>query len=106
MLSDAAGLGAALPGTSLGPPAGTSAAILDRLGADFTYKTFMYGVGRQIGDTWNGDVIIRGSGDPSISGTFYDKDRYFAPDIEAAKAVIREGAYNPLMPSELLPSLG
>jgi len=54
----------------------TSAAILDRLGSDFTYKTYMYGVGRQIGDTWDGDVIIRGSGDPSISGTFYDKDRF------------------------------
>ncbi|WP_207062895.1 histidine ammonia-lyase [Motiliproteus sp. SC1-56] len=37
---------------------------------------------------------------------FYDKDRYFAPDIEAAKNLIQEGGYNALMPAELLPSVG
>ncbi|OOF09228.1 histidine ammonia-lyase [Salinivibrio sp. MA427] len=36
---------------------------------------------------------------------FYDKDRYFAPDIEKANALVQTGTYNRLMPSGLLPSL-
>lgn len=58
----------------------TSAAILDELGADYTYSTKMYGVGYQAGDTWEGDIIIRGSGDPSISGEFYRDDRFHVFD--------------------------
>lgn len=37
--------------------------------------------------------------------TFYDKDRYFAPDIEKANTLLLEASYNKLMPSGLLPSL-
>ncbi|WP_421865038.1 histidine ammonia-lyase [Motiliproteus sp.] len=37
---------------------------------------------------------------------FYDQDRYFAPDIEAAKQLICQGIYNRFMPTELLPSIG
>jgi len=58
----------------------TSAAILNELGPDFTFKTKMYGVGHQEGDTWKGDIIIRGSGDPSISGRFYNEDRFHVFD--------------------------
>lgn len=54
----------------------TSASVLDALGPDFTYKTHLYGVGQQQGSTWNGDLVIRGSGDPSISGIFYEDDRF------------------------------
>ncbi|MDX1619011.1 MAG: D-alanyl-D-alanine carboxypeptidase/D-alanyl-D-alanine-endopeptidase, partial [Balneolaceae bacterium] len=54
----------------------SSAAILDQLGSGFTYKTYMYGLGRQEQHTWKGDLIIRGAGDPSISGTFYEEDRF------------------------------
>jgi histidine ammonia-lyase len=36
---------------------------------------------------------------------FYDQDRYFAPDIEKAKALIRSGVYGTFVPRELLPSL-
>ncbi|WP_420804834.1 hypothetical protein [Salinivibrio socompensis] len=36
---------------------------------------------------------------------FYDKDRYFAPDIEKANALVQTGTYNRLMPTGLLPSL-
>jgi len=57
-----------------------SAAILDELGSDYTYSTKMYGLGYQAGDTWNGDIIIRGVGDPSISGEFYNKDRFHVFD--------------------------
>lgn len=58
----------------------TSAAILDELGADFTYQTNMYGFGYQEGGTWQGDIIIRGVGDPSISGEFYNRDRFHVFD--------------------------
>lgn len=54
----------------------TSAAILDELEADFSYKTHMYGFGYQEGGIWQGDIIIAGVGDPSISGEFYNKDRF------------------------------
>ncbi|MDX1300768.1 histidine ammonia-lyase [Photobacterium sp.] len=37
--------------------------------------------------------------------TFYDKDRYFAPDIEKANQLLKEALYNQLMPAALLPSL-
>lgn len=54
----------------------TSAAILDELGPAYTYETNMYGFGYQEGGTWQGDIIIRGVGDPSISGDFYNQDRF------------------------------
>ncbi|MGB2741110.1 MAG: histidine ammonia-lyase [Cognaticolwellia sp.] len=36
--------------------------------------------------------------------SFYDKDRYFAPDIADASAIIAEGELNQLIPAGLLPS--
>lgn len=54
----------------------TSAAILNELGPDFSYRTNMYGYGYQEGGIWQGDIIIRGVGDPSISGEFYNEDRF------------------------------
>lgn len=36
---------------------------------------------------------------------FYDKDRYFAPDIAKANALLLEAKYNALMPESLLPSI-
>lgn len=36
---------------------------------------------------------------------FYDKDRYFATDIEQANALLLEAAHNDAMPENLLPSL-
>jgi histidine ammonia-lyase len=35
-----------------------------------------------------------------------DEDRYMAPDIEAAKALVQSGAFDGFMPAGLLPSLG
>jgi histidine ammonia-lyase len=35
---------------------------------------------------------------------FYDKDRYFSPDIEAAKQLILSSEYNRLVTKALLPS--
>lgn len=39
------------------------------------------------------------------SVSFYDKDRYFAPDIAEASEIISDGELSMLMPEELLPSL-
>lgn len=50
----------------------TSAAYLDQLGADYTFETVLYGTGQQEGNRWNGDLYIRGVGDPSINGEAYD----------------------------------
>ncbi|MFH0781352.1 MAG: histidine ammonia-lyase [Pseudomonadota bacterium] len=36
--------------------------------------------------------------------TFYDQDRYFAPDIQKAQALIQTGAFNSLVGTALLPS--
>ena len=38
------------------------------------------------------------------SVSFYDKDRYFAPDIADASDIISDGELNQLMPEGLLPS--
>ncbi|HAT05879.1 MAG TPA: histidine ammonia-lyase, partial [Aeromonas salmonicida] len=37
--------------------------------------------------------------------SFYDKDRYFSPDIEAAAALLARASYNDLIPVGVLPSL-
>ncbi|HKK46095.1 MAG TPA: D-alanyl-D-alanine carboxypeptidase/D-alanyl-D-alanine-endopeptidase [Balneolaceae bacterium] len=58
----------------------TTATILNELGPDYTYNTRMYGVGHQEGDAWEGDIIIRGVGDPSISGKYYNEDRFHVFD--------------------------
>lgn len=58
----------------------TSAAILDILGPDYTFTTNIYGVGYQEGNKWQGDLIIRGAGDPSISGQFYRDNRFHVFD--------------------------
>ncbi len=50
----------------------TSAAFLNYLGPDYRFETTLYGIGEQQGDSWVGDILIRGKGDPSISGDLYD----------------------------------
>ncbi len=39
------------------------------------------------------------------SVSFYDKDRYFAPDIAEASGIIADGELNAILPSDILPSL-
>lgn len=55
----------------------TTAAILDHFGSDFRYETTLLGKGRMDENVWEGDVIIEGGGDPSISGDLYGDDRYY-----------------------------
>lgn len=58
----------------------TSAAVLNELGPDYQYKTGIYGMGTLRDSVWNGDIIFRGAGDPSISGTMYREDRFHVFD--------------------------
>jgi D-alanyl-D-alanine carboxypeptidase/D-alanyl-D-alanine-endopeptidase (penicillin-binding protein 4) len=55
----------------------TSGALLERLGPQYRFETTLYGRGRQTDSTWVGDIIVKGSGDPSISGIFSNGDKLF-----------------------------
>ncbi|MCG8374499.1 MAG: D-alanyl-D-alanine carboxypeptidase/D-alanyl-D-alanine-endopeptidase [Balneolales bacterium] len=55
----------------------TTAAILDGLKSEYRYHTKIFGLGNLVDSTWNGDLIILGVGDPSISGFMYEEDRDF-----------------------------
>ena len=50
----------------------TSGAVLDVLGQDYSFTTTLYGRGEIVGNRWVGDLIVEGSGDPSINGEFYE----------------------------------
>ncbi|HDZ12265.1 MAG TPA: D-alanyl-D-alanine carboxypeptidase/D-alanyl-D-alanine-endopeptidase [Bacteroidetes bacterium] len=50
----------------------TTGTALVRLSPDFTYRTKLYRTGRIESGTLKGDLVIRGSGDPSITGRFHD----------------------------------
>lgn len=53
----------------------TAAAALDQLGPDYRFVTRLYRQGRVSGDTLRGDLIVRGSGDPTIGGYEQRDDR-------------------------------
>ena len=42
-------------------------AALTRLGAAYRFHTELYGVGRRTGAVWNGDVVLKGFGDPTLT---------------------------------------
>ncbi len=48
----------------------TAAAALDRLGSDYRYRTTLYFDGRVSGDVLEGDLVLRGSGDPTFGSVF------------------------------------
>jgi len=50
----------------------TTAAALDELGPDFRFHTQVYANGQVADGTLQGDLYIRGSGDPTLSGRFHD----------------------------------
>ena len=54
----------------------TTAAVLNGLSSDFRYTTNIYGDGVLVDSVWEGNLVIKGSGDPSISGVMYDDNRY------------------------------
>lgn len=52
----------------------TSAAALDQLGPEFRYETNLYADGPIVNGVLNGNLYIRGSGDPSIGDRYVDGD--------------------------------
>jgi D-alanyl-D-alanine carboxypeptidase/D-alanyl-D-alanine-endopeptidase (penicillin-binding protein 4) len=63
----------------------TTAAALDKLGADFQYTTSLYADGPILPDgTLSGNLLLVGRGDPSISGRFYADSATFVFDRMAA----------------------
>jgi len=52
----------------------TTGTALVKLSPDFTYLTKLYRTGKIKNGILNGDVVIRGSGDPTITGRFHDGD--------------------------------
>lgn len=52
----------------------TTALALHQLGPDYTYKTTVYLNGKIKNDEIIGDLILRGVGDPTITGRFYKGD--------------------------------
>lgn len=55
----------------------TTAAALDILGPDFRYETTLYAMGEVEDGILRGNLVVEGSGDPSISGRFTDGDQTF-----------------------------
>lgn len=69
----------------------TVAAALDKLGSNFRFKTSVYANSTpDSSGTVNGDLIIYGRGDPSISTAFSDGDYYRSIDALADK-IVRAG---------------
>lgn len=67
----------------------TTAAALDILGPHYRYKTELYIEGEVVNGILEGNVIVRGSGDPVIGGRFTDGDRtavfrHWADSLRAA----------------------
>lgn len=54
----------------------TTAAGLILLGSDYHFSTNLFIRGNIDGSILNGDLIVQGRGDPTISGRFYDNDLY------------------------------
>ena len=54
-------------------------AALSRLGVGYRFHTEVYGVGTRAGATWEGDLVLRGFGDPTLSQV----------DLEGMAATIR-----------------
>jgi D-alanyl-D-alanine carboxypeptidase/D-alanyl-D-alanine-endopeptidase (penicillin-binding protein 4) len=53
----------------------TSASALDQLGPDYQFVTRLFAYGEISDSTLHGDLVVVGSGDPTIGGRFTDGDR-------------------------------
>lgn len=66
----------------------TAAIAMERLGPDFRWRTPVLLAGRARGTVWQGDLLVVGSGDPSVSDTLQGgrAAQAFAPVIAALRA--------------------
>ena len=61
----------------------TTAAALSHLGPEYRYTTTLFTNGELTGSVLRGDLIIRGSGDPTIGGRFHGDTITFVHDLWA-----------------------
>ncbi|WP_411277712.1 D-alanyl-D-alanine carboxypeptidase/D-alanyl-D-alanine-endopeptidase [Gaiella sp.] len=50
-----------------------SFAALTRLGTGYRFHTEVYGVGRRAGSAWDGDLVLKGFGDPTLASADIDR---------------------------------
>ncbi len=67
----------------------TTAAALEHLGPDYTFETTLYLSGVVSGDTLVGDLVVRGSGDPTLSARYIDDP--LAPLVTWADSLVEAG---------------
>ena len=70
----------------------TTAAALSELGPDYRFKTSIIASGVVSRGVLHGDLVVRGGGDPNISGRFHKGDAMAVPRAWAA-AVRKSGVY-------------
>lgn len=68
----------------------TTAAFLDFYSPEDRITTYLYGLGRQVGSRWVGDLILVGSGDPSMDRNFFEHNP-FQPFKNMANALQKRG---------------
>ena len=69
----------------------TVAAALDILGPSFRFETVFYSDGPTVQGVLEGNLFIRGSGDPAIGGRYYDDEDPTAAFREIARSLRAEG---------------
>jgi D-alanyl-D-alanine carboxypeptidase/D-alanyl-D-alanine-endopeptidase (penicillin-binding protein 4) len=52
----------------------STAAALHNLGPDFRYRTFLLADGPQVGEVLDGDLVLYGTGDPTLSERFFPSE--------------------------------
>lgn len=67
----------------------TTAAALHFLGPDFRYRTFLLSAGTQEGDVLHGDIILYGTGDPTLSERYYPNEAAALDSL--AQGLLRRG---------------
>ena len=69
----------------------TSAAALDILGPSFKYETVLYADGPIVQGVLEGNLFVRGSGDPSIGGRYYEDEDPTQAFRDLARALRADG---------------
>src|SRR5215208_705080 len=72
----------------------TSAALLDRVGADGTYATTLVGTGTLLPDgTWDGNLFLRGGGDPTFGDRRFNRGYGSDASVEAIAEQLAEAGF-------------
>jgi len=69
----------------------TSAAAFYLLGADYTYQTELYYTGQVVDGILNGDIVIKGSGDPSLGSDRFEQTKESLLLTQWTHAIVNAG---------------